>query len=442
MAKKYRRSGYGKWLQEDAQRPAEGGIGKWLVEDNGEPIMNMPKDIVAEAIELMKEQERKAASDGVWRGALAIPPGSFIETLTANFRQNSSIAPELSVMAAFAYFSSFLCKNQIRLQYQGIMEWPTLWLAILAGSGAGKTFVLDYIEEILGGGVDVIEGTEVPTAKAFVEKLIEKSNALFIVDEMGPFFANAKEQGFLAELPSYLLHIYTHKNIERRGGKDGGNIVVENPVLNIIGYSAMASFFEDFDPKHFLTGLAQRFAWVMVEKDPKPTANWKVRKPHVAQEMKERWEKATGAVVPGTIYTIPDDGKAERAFETAYTLLNPKEEIPDSFFRRMMHGCAKRYALIYHILLGKADCLEIDEEDIAWGTRLAYIHATDTKKILAQANLGRLGGLLKKTEELAQRIKDAEGRKITPRDVVRTLNAVKTTAEAKSLIAMLEGGRE
>lgn len=409
------------------------GAGKWLQEEDGETVI-IPKDLIAEAVELMKEQENKSDNEGVWRGALAIPPGSFIETLAANFRQNSSIAPELAIMAAFAYLSSYLCKNHVRLQCNEIEEWPTLWLAILAGSGAGKTFVLDYIDEILGGGVDVIEGTQVPTAKAFVEKLSEKPNALFIVDEMGPFFANAKEQGFLAELPSYLLHIYTHKNIERRGE----NMVVEHPVLNILGYSAKGSFFDDFDPKHFLTGLAQRFAWVMIDKDPKPIATWKVRKPHITKEIQERWEKAIGDVISNTVYTIPDDGRAERAFNTAYTLLNPREEIPDSFFRRLMHGCAKRYALIYHILLGKADRLEIDEEDFAWGTRLAYIHACDTRKILVQANLGRLGGLLKKTEELAEKIMAKEGRALKARDVVRTLSAVKTTAEAKSLISMLE----
>lgn len=408
------------------------GFGKWL-ENTGNSVGS---EIVTEAIRIMEEQEAKS-SNGAWRGTLAIPPGSFIETLTANFLKNSSIAPELPMMAAFSYLSSYLCKNGVKLSYHGVEEWPTLWLAILAGSGAGKSFTLDYIEEVLGGGVSVLEGTEVPTAKAFVEKLSETPNCLFIVDEMGPFFASAKEQGFLAELPTYLLHAFTHKKIERRGVKAGEALIVEEPVINVLGCSAKGSFFEDFDPKHFLTGLAQRFAWIMIDKDPTPIATWRVRNEAVVAETRERWQRVIDGITPNTVYCINDQGRADRAFETAYTLLNPNDEIPDSFFRRLMHNAAKRYALIYHILLGKAAVSEIDDEDIAWGVRLAFIHATDTKKILAQANLGRVGLMLKKTEELARRIREKEGRDITARDIVRTLNAIKSTSEAKALLSML-----
>lgn len=425
MPKKYIDKGYGRWLDETNYSD---GIG-----------MGGVADLVSDAMDIMKRDESNAEKNGCWRGALAIPPGSFIETMAVNFQRNSSIAPELAVMGAFAYFAAFLCKNEIRLDVQGVIEWPTLWLAILAGSGAGKTTSLDFLEYALEVEIDQIPGAEVPSAKAFLEKLEEKPNALFVVDEMGPFFANAKDQSYMAELPPYLLHIYTHKTIDRSTG--GKTLRVENPVLSVLGYSAKGSFFQNFDPIHFASGLAQRFAWIIVDNDPKPTGMWKLRKPEVIEEIQERWSRIARDIVPGTIYKFPDESTAERAFETAYSLLNPDGEIPDGFFRRMMHGAAMRYALIYHILLGKAGQVEIDEEDVAWATRLAYLHAVDTKKILMEANLGRLGGLLKKAEELAKRIHDKEQRDITPRDIVRNLNAVKTTSEAKSLLAMLESAK-
>jgi hypothetical protein len=215
-------------------------------------------------------------------------------------------------------------------------------------------------------------------------------------------------------------------------------MTIKSPVLNVLGFSATDSFFDDFDPKHMLTGLAQRFAWIMVEHEPKPMPRWKVRNPAVINEVRERWESSISGLVENTVYKVPAEEKADRAFSTAYDLLNPRDDIPDSFFRRLMHGAFKRYALLYHILLGKAEVLELDEEDFAWATRLAYIHAQDTISILRRANTGRLGKLLEKVEAMEAKWLATKGRELTPRDIAMNLNAVKSTAEAKSLLEMVK----
>lgn len=418
----------------DAVRAQEknSGFGFFLSSDETFDNENDIKNLIKETIDIM-DRNNKITSD-VWRGIYAIPPGSFIESVASNFLNNSSIPAELPTMACLSYFSSYICKNNVRLEFQGVKEHPTLWLAVLASSGAAKTFVLDYLEEILKCDINVIESTEIPTSKSFIEKIAENPLSLFIIDEMGPFFKNTKDQSYLSELPTYLLHIYTHKTIDRSVG--GKQLIAEHPILNILGYSAKDSFFEDFDYKNFLTGCAQRFAWVLVDKDPEPIPTWKVRKKEIIDETQRRWYKAIDKIRQDSIYTIPDDGTAEKAFNIAYKLLNPKQELPDSFFRRMMHGAVRRYALLYHLLLGKADIPVIDEEDIAWATRLAYIHTQDTLKILSESKLGRLGGLLKKVETLKVKYQN-EGKDLLTRDVVKNIWGVKTVSEAKQLMELL-----
>lgn len=409
VLKQYQDSGYGRWLMDDAPEARE----------------------VAEALELMR-----ATNTDIWRGTMAIPPNSFIEALASTFRQHSSIAIELPIMSAFAYLASYLCQNDIKYILDDREDYPTLWIAMLASSGAGKTTVLDYIEEALGGNVATL-GESIASARMFVEKLAETPNALWIKDEMGPFFANAKEQSYLSELPEYLLHIYTHKQIDRSTTR--AKLVVDNPVLNVLGMSASGSFFDDFDPKHFLSGLAQRFCWVFVDKEPKSKALWHIREPDRIAETKARWDRIVSELKPGMRYHIPRNGSAEQAFSIAWDLLNPGEEnMPDSFFRRMMHGGAIRYAVLYHILLGKAAQPEIDQEDIAWAARLAYLHVCDTRKILEYAKLGKVGAMLDKVEKLGERIRRQHNRELTARDIARNINAVRTAGEAKQLLELYQ----
>lgn len=372
--------------------------------------------------------------NGLWNGLLAIPPGSFIEAIVADFQAESSVALPLPVMMSFVYLSSYLCQQGIKIDFAGREEWPTLWICLLADSGGAKTFTLKFLREMFGE-IDYFDNFS--SSKEFVEKLVEMPNALWIQDEFGPFFKSIKEQTYLAETDRYLLKIYDNDPITRNTG--GETREIAEPVLNILGSSATKSFFKDFDARNFITGLAQRFLWVWVEKPEQQKAIWKVRKQRYTDEIKARWKNITASIKPNTTYRMLDDTEAEKAFEFAFESISGLTPLSDDFYRRIMFAAAKSYSLIYHILLGKGDIPEIDAEDVAWATRLAYLHVKDTIRILDVAGGGKTNQLLDKIDELAKRIRKERNSDITARDIQRTFNktyGIKTATEAKQYLEM------
>lgn len=413
----------------DAVRAKEknSGFGLWLNSDD------KSKAAILEILKQMDEEKSK------WSGLLAIPPGSFIEAVVSTFSKETSIAIQLPAMMSFVYISSFLCQNNVRVELDKDLKWPTLWICLLAESGGAKTFTLKFLQKVLDkeNKLNVIKSFS--SSKEFIDLLVETPNCLLLQDEFGPFFKNIKEQSYLAETNKYLLDAYGNEKLTRNTG--GVKREVEEPVLNILGTTATSSFFEDFDPTNFVNGLAQRFLFVRTDKPEKQKPLWKVRQDVYTNEISDRWSRTCGLVKPNTVYKIKDYGRAEIAFDIAYTAIESKVELGDDFLRRIMFAAAISYSVIYHVLLGKADEEYIDEEDIAWAARLAYLHANEAKTILELAGGGKLRQLIDKAEALALRIKEKENRSITARDLARNLNAVKTTAEAKQLLSLLDLSR-
>ena len=98
--------------------------------------------------------------------------------------------------------------------------------------------------------------------------------------------------------------------------------------------------------------------------------------------------------------------------------------MPASFFRRIMWRTFK-YALVYHVLLGKAEAV-IDAEDVGWAVRVAGLHLADARRLLDGYRLTDLEKVVVKAEAVQARL----GRRPTKRELISDVRGIKNNAMA------------
>lgn len=371
-----------------------------------------------------KKQDHQA-----WRGYGVIPPGSVLDVVCETFRRETDIPLELPLMGVLSFVSARLLKLGAKIDLNGQSVDPTLWSVVLAASGSGKTFSTNRVQEMTG---ETHLFPEPASAAKFIQDLSNWNRSLWVRDEFGTFLKSLDQQTYMAEMRDYLLRLYDGQEITRRTKAE--EITVANPALTILGLSVFESFKNCVSAESLVDGFAQRFNFIIAPSDPTRKAE-DFPLYHVSEQMptlRQAWRRVERVPIHAN-YRVGEDGIS--VFKAAFKSLRPTDEdLPMSFFRRVMFS-AVRYAAVFHIInLDDGD--ELTGEDFAWAGRMVALHIEDAKNLLDDYGLGDLERIVRRVEGLKAEFK-ASGKNCKPRDLIRRISAIKTAEQARSLLRLV-----
>jgi len=383
-----------------------------------------------EAVANLKSLLAASGIDANWRGLVAVPPGTLLETVIEAFKSRTNIPLEIPFFAVMHFLSQHLLQEEVTIDFRGNIIKPDLWNVVLAPSGASKSFTTNSIKRMF----DAPDGFPEPASSAkFIDNMQVYNNTGWIQDEFGKFLANL-DLPHLMELKAYLLKTYDGDKIERHTMKN--QVVIDSPALSIFGLTVLENFTDELPSGSLVDGFAQRFNYVIAERDPErrmidfPIFSFD----EFDAQIKEEWNGLLTSINHKKYYI----GKAaEDAYITAFKRMIPNfEDIDESFYRRVLWR-GTRYALIYHILQNK-ESAEIDAVDMGWAARVLQMHLKDASRILTEHNLPQLARILTRCEEQRIKIEKKEGRPLQPRDLVQNVHGISRVGEAKAFMQLLK----
>lgn len=364
-----------------------------------------------------------------WRGMIAVPPGSLLESVITEFQKNTNIPLEIPFITIMHYISAYLVSNNIYIKVRGKKVYADFWTIVLAESGAGKTYTKNEISSNFGSIVPELQGSSV-SAASFVDELSEKPHSLWIRDEFLQLLKVMEQPGGpMAELKDYLLRIYDNAPISRKTKKY--DICVDNPAISLLGFNALSPFIDSMSGESLVDGFAQRFAYVLAKKDQerhfKDYPIWTVD----GSKWKDKWE----LLIKDIQAEYTTDSSAEKGFSETFKNL-VSVNIDESFYRRVLWR-AHKYALIYHILCGKAKDMIVTSEDYAWAARMIIIQLSDASEVISMTSSSDLGKLIDKAEAYIEKMKSS-GKEVTPRTLTQNVRGINSVATARFVMDILK----
>ena len=411
------------------------GVKSFEAEDEMELVKLLQRS--QQAREMIQAMLAIGPSKKTWRGLHLLPPGSRFERAVMAF-QDTDIPYEIPYFAILHYVSATLLARKTKIVGSIGECYPDLWTIVLADSGSGKTFAHSVVEDAAP-----VKSTipDCAGAAAWIAEFANNNFGSWYQDEIAQKIkAIEAPQGPLADMKPYLLNAYSNAKIERV--TKGDSVLIETPVLGIFGLNTPESFYKAISAESMLDGFAQRFAIVIAEPDPdrltidNPKKYALFNKPALTSASK-RFFDTFGKMKLHDQYTFGSE--AEEAYREAFAQLMPSN--PNlSFFRRALFRAIK-YALVYHVILGK-ESSELDAEDIGWGARVADLHVADSGKLLrakkpdgSQSGFAKLEEYVTKARAVKTRL-ESQGKEFNARTLqqnVRGLNA----ALAREVIAVM-----
>ena len=373
-------------------------------------------------------------SDTLWRGFLALPGGTLLGDIVLAFDKETNIPLELPFFTFFHYVSAALLHKGVSIKLsskdtRNVI--PDIWTVLLASSGSGKSWTNSTIQHGIPELKEVahdIAGT-VSTAK-FVEDLQEHNRKLYIRDEFAELYKQiaVANSGPLAQLKDYLLRIYNNSDIDWTTKK--GKIEIVNTAISFLGMTVEQSFAQMLTTDDLVNGFAQRFSFIRAQKDPhKDFLNYPIYDIDMSK-WQGQWTELINSIQHSEYYPTK---KAETAFKNMFRSL-ARTDLDESFYRRQLWK-GHKYALIYHIILGKGDCQKLDAQDYDWAAKIIYMMLEDFQNILQDYDTSQTAHTLKLVEKLYERFR-AEGKEVTPRDIVQRIRAIRSVNEAKALMSI------
>lgn len=395
----------------------------------------------AEARETINGMLKIKTSGDVWRGVVATPPGSGLEKILSSFNVESPIPLEIPLFTYLHFVSGYLLSKQVKMTGDVGTLYPDLWTIVLSESGAGKSFVHSAIAK---GAPVKSEFPDCGSGAKFIEAFKEHNFGIWFQDEIAQKMKLIETPNSpVCEIKEYLLKAYSYDKIERSTIK-GGTVTIENPCIGILGLNTPESFFKAISEESMLDGFAQRFSYVIAQNDPKrstatdPYRHALFNKRKIEENAKEAFADLLNLKIHPIYYL---DDEAETAFRSSFSFLY-SQEIPESFFRRIMFKAFK-YAMLYHIILLK-ETDHIDAEDIGWGARVCTLHLNDIDKLLSRNIDGqkndsvyeKIKHVVGKAQKLNLKYK-AEGTVMTYRMLQQGIAGGLTAEVAKLIMQML-----
>ena len=370
---------------------------------------------------------------GQWRGMLAVPPNSLIESVVGQFRAKSNIPLEIPFFTLLSIISGFLVRRNVVVETDALGPiLPDIWTVVLASSGAGKTYTENKITKGLSTALSEIEfnGTGIVSGAAFVAALEKQPRGLWVRDEFAQFLkAIEQQQGPMSEMKDYMLRLYDNATISRETKQE--TITVEKPALTILGLTVLETFSQHVTMESMLDGFSQRFGYVIAKADPdRPWRDyplWRVD----SSGWDSRWHEIEASVQPK--YFVNDELMMQ-AFAASFQCLY-NSHIPESFFRRLMWRATK-LALVYHVMSGDASPW-LTATDFGWAARALSIHLDDAAWLIGDHNMSPFQRLLQSAETVIANIWEKEGRQATARDLIRGCSAIKTAEQARNILSII-----
>ena len=375
----------------------------------------------------------------VWRGVLAIPPGSLIERIIDEFDKKTDIPLEIPFFTFFHFFAGYLLHKNVTLKTEESVVQTDIWTVLLAKSGSGKTFTAKSIQRGIPDLEDICYDLYgVASTARFIEDIKEHDHKLFIRDEFAELYKQLLHaSGPHAETKNVFLQLHSNETISRKRKKrkkdDDEDIIIKNPAISFLGMTVLQSFSNLLTADDVINGFAQRFSFIIATKDPnKRMIDYPIYSINTSSWQKE-WKKLIDSIKFNQ-YIVNDC--ALDAYKTSFSLLS-KKELDESFYRRQLWK-AHKYALIYHILTGHGDEEIIRPEAYGWAGRIAHLMIYDCLELLHSHGVSELGEKIEKVEALAMRMK-AEGKQLTIRAIIQRIRSIKSVAEAKAIASMISG---
>lgn len=364
-----------------------------------------------------------------WRGIQAIPPGSFLDSVTSVFRNETDISLELPFFAGINFIAAHLLYLNVNINFSDQIIKPDIWTIILAESGSAKTFANNIFEKAID--IKNLFDSGIQSSAKFMEELQKNNNAFWIRDEFAQLLKAMKTQSYLEELKEYLLKIYDNKTIMRK--TLNREITVENPALVLLALNVYSTYLNNVSLEDILDGFAQRPNYVIAKQDPdRPELSVALYPFKLLRDgVKKSWKKIK---FPKQNKEYILGQEAIKGFEKSFYNYADTEvgKLPASFLRRTLFKSIK-YSLIYHIILGKASKKEIDAQDISWAMRIILLHISDVKEVLENYGFSDLEKTIQKVENLKRKFA-AQGKQLKTRDVITYVKEIRTVSEAKAII--------
>lgn len=372
---------------------------------------------------------RSVKTGNDWDRIMALtPPGTVLNMVLDKLRQGADFPHQIAFFGVLHYLAGYLLSKEIHIDLYGQKIYTDIWSIILAPSGSGKSTVESFLSKLFAD-VDIKKLEPFSTSKAYVQNLSQTPKGLLVKDEFAQLLAGMEQQSYLQELKEYFLKTYDNADISRTTGKDKTTAV--EPALSIYGSTVDRTFTKYITDEMLLDGFAQRFNYVFCEDRPQKKAI--LTHNRSTEEIKNELLNIINNI-EHLKFKISD--KAIKRYEKLFHQnLEQFKGISYSFFRRTSFKTLK-YALIYHIILGKTSN-EIDVEDIEWADRITFTHFVDLSKLLNMYDEQEIHNIIDKAIELKNRFKE-QNKEFTPREITRYLKGkIKNIAEAKLLHSLV-----
>jgi hypothetical protein len=369
--------------------------------------------------------------EDMWRGLIALPPSTLLEDIVAEFDKKSNIPLELPFFTFFHYLAALLLQKSVTLHVNDITIRPDIWTVLLAESGAGKTFTNKQLQfgipDLRNLSFDI--GGIASTAK-FIDMLQDNNNKMLFRDEFAEMYKQINNAaGPMSEMKDTMLRLYNNDDIIRMTKKEEISII--NAAVVFFAVTVKEILSRELTADDLINGFAQRFSFLIAPKDPKKDfinyPLWEIN----TKGWQEKWEDLVRSI---KYTTYCADSDAIDAFKTSFTLL-VNRNIDESFYRRQLWK-ANKYALIYHILLGRGNDQKIKSDCYGWAARLVGMLLYDCMQLLQEHGLSDIETKIRKVEKLRERLA-AKKQEITLRSIVQNIRDIKTIAEAKAILDLI-----
>ena len=411
-------------MSQSTTKPTNGNFANYLAE------LQRKRDGAKETIKAMLAI--KANPSASWRGLIAVPPSSPLEHLLSSFRRHTDIPLELPFFSFLHLLSGWLLQNRVKISGGGLRGiYPELWTIVLAPSGTGKTTAYNLI-----AAASPIKSTfpEPASGARFIEALSQNNFSLWFQDEIAQKLKQIDTpNGPLSDIKEYLLRAYGNDKIERSTKME--TITVEEPCLGILGLNTQESFWASLNPESLTDGFSQRFSYVVAEEDPsRPITDFPIYNETVIIKAATDAFQKIQAVALHPEYKIGEE--AVQAFKSSFSMLFT-EEIPKSFYRRVLFRAFK-YALYYHLILCKTSDT-LDAEDMGWAARLAAMHLQDVGKLLNKTKLQGISKLVTSAKKIQSKL-NKQGKPLTARDLRNGISGIDTNEQAMAIMSLMDDG--
>lgn len=375
-------------------------------------------------------------SDDLWRGMIAVPPGTLVDTIVSEFDRKTNIPLELPFFSVFHFLAAYLLYNGIKLKVSGYDKncgdsfyiRPDIWTVILASSGSGKTFTTSTLKR----GIPYLDNISydiagiVSTAR-FIDDLQEHNHKLLLRDEFNEFYKQILGMsGPLSEMRDVFLRMYDNAKIVRK--KKNEEIVIDDSAIVFLGTTVTDSFTNSVTADDMINGFCQRFSFILAKKDTKK----KMIDYPIYSISTSSWEKEWNNMIKTIKHdTYIADKNAMNYFIKAFRSF-AHDEMDESFYRRQMWK-AHKFALIYHILTGHGTEKTVSVESYSWAARMTHLLLQDCTLLLKDHGFSEIEKKIQKVEALRDRLA-LKGIEITTRLVCRHIRSIKTVSEASAIL--------